>query len=102
MRGPMSDARRDFLKQMAIAGALPAAVSLVSPFSLFANQAAAQVLNPDFDQESYEFWSGFLGKSSQPVVPSAGQTRGGAAEGSAPVFLHYDQNDGFKNAAQLD
>jgi hypothetical protein len=67
--------------------------------------AAAQAANPDFDQQSFDFWSGFLDHSASPVVVGQAQSRGKGAitsGDSEPVFLHYATNAGFSNAAELD
>ena len=103
----MSQPRRDFFKQVLAAGALPGVLSssaFARGISEFFDQSTAQAINPDFDSKSYDFWSGFLSTDSEPVVKSAGQTRGGgSANGNelAPVFFHYGA-EGFKNAAELD
>jgi hypothetical protein len=98
--------RRDFFKELMAVGVLqafaasPAAAQSVAGLL---NQSTAQDVNPDLDTESSNFWSGFLGTDTQPVVDVAGQMRGGGAPVSdvQPVFLHYD-TDGFRNAAELD
>jgi len=98
--------RRDLLKNVLTFGAIqglmasPAAARGVA--ALF-DEGSAQEINPDFDAEAYNFWSGFLGNVAEPVVASKGQSRGGRGGSSdlQPVFLHYDPK-GFKNAAELE
>jgi len=107
MEEPVTD-RRGLLKDVFAFGALqgliasPAAARGVA--ALF-DKDSAQEINPDFDREAYNFWSGFLGNVADPVVLARGQSRGGKHQfGSSdvqPVFLHYDPK-GFKNAAELD
>jgi hypothetical protein len=66
--------------------------------------AAAQAANPDFDQQSFDFWSGFLDHTASPTVVSQGQSRGKGAitsDDAEPVFLHFG-SQGFNNAAELD
>ena len=97
----MSAQRRDFLKELLAAGALPGL--LVRPgaiYGLFDAQSAQQV-NPDFDRESYNFWSGFTATNGQPAVLGQGQTRGVKSTPTQPVFLHH-AGDGFRNASALD
>src|SRR5208337_4770680 len=100
--------RRGLFKNVFTFGALqgliasPAAARGVA--ALFDKDNAREI-NPDFDPEAYNFWSGFLGNVADPVVLAKGQSRGGKYQfGSSdvqPVFLHYDPK-GFKNAAELD
>ncbi|MFZ0819581.1 MAG: hypothetical protein WAM91_05895 [Candidatus Acidiferrales bacterium] len=103
----MSKFRREFFRDVLALGVLqglavsPAAARGVA--ALF-DQSTAQNVNPDFDSKAYDFWSGFLASSAEPVTQSAGQTRGrhgGAESDVQPVFLQYD-NEGFKNAAEID
>jgi len=96
----MSAQRRDFLKQLLATGALP---GLFAPgaFGALLDPQTAQEVNPDFDAQSYAFWSGFTARNGQSAIVGAGQTRGAKADYTQPVFLHHG-DDGFKNAAQLD
>lgn len=101
----MSSRRRDFLKELLAAGALPGLIA--SPGvggamgSLF-NQDTAKTINPDFDAKAYSFWSGFSSSDAEPIVGANGQTRGGHSPDPAqPVFMHYGP-EGFRNAAELD
>lgn len=103
----MSQPRRDFFKQLLAAGAMPG-VFASSAFGRgipeWFDQSAARVINPDFDAQAYDFWSGFLSKDAEPVAKPSEPTRGGgSANGNelAPVFFHYGA-EGFKNAAELD
>jgi hypothetical protein len=100
--------RRNLLKDLVAFGALqgliasPANTLAVSPLL---DETSAQVINPDFDPEAYDFWFGFLGNVATPVIPARGQSRGGkspfGSDDVQPVFLHYDPR-GFKNAAEID
>ena len=100
--------RRDLLKNLFAIGAFqgliasPAASLAVTPLL---DETSAQVDNPDFDREAYDFWSGFLGNVATPVITARGQSRGRKAPSGSgdvqPVFLHYGPK-GFKNAAELD
>jgi len=66
------------------------------------DEDTAKTINPDFDPNAYNFWSGFLASDAQPIVGAKGQLRGGgSADGAQPVFLHYGP-EGFRNAAELD
>ena len=98
--------RRDLLKNVLTFGALQglmASPAVARGASALLDENSAQEINPDFDAEAYNFWSGFLSNVAEPVVPLKGQSRGGRRGTSdlQPVFLHYDPK-GFKNAAELD
>jgi hypothetical protein len=97
----MSAQRRDFLKELFAAGALPGLIARPGAFGALLDPQAVQQVNPDFDPEAYNFWSGFNANNGRPVIVGAGQTRGGKTVPTEPVFLHHGQ-DGFKNAAMLD
>jgi hypothetical protein len=103
----MPNRRRQFFKDMLAMGALQALAgspAAARSMSALLDQSNAHDINPDFDAKAFKFWSGFLAFNSDPIVHSAGQTRGkGVSPGSdlQPVFMHYD-SDGFKNAAELD
>jgi len=97
----MSGQRRDFLKQFIAAGALPGLFARPGAFGTLLDPQAAQQANPDFDAQSYNFWSGFTAKNGKSAILGAGQTRGAKPDHTQPVFLHHG-NDGFKNAALLD
>ena len=103
----MHNRRREFFKDLlitralqAFAGSPAAARSMVS----LLDQSTAQDINPDFDAKAFNFWSGFLASNADPIVWSAGQTRGKSASPESdvqPVFMH-DDSDGFKNAVDID
>jgi hypothetical protein len=98
--------RRDFFKHVFALGALQGLAAWPgagAPLSSFLDQNTAQQMNPDFDRESYDFWSGFLDprKIADPVITAAAQSRGLEDNELQPVFLHYSSN-GFKNAAEID
>lgn len=97
----MSAQRRDFLKQLLAAGALPGLLARPGELGALLDPRALQELNPDFDTQSYDFWSGFTAQTGKPAVLSLGQVRGAKTETSQPVFLHHGVN-GFTNAALLD
>ena len=97
----MSGQRRDFLKQLIAAGALPGLFAQPGVFGALLDPQTAQQVNPDFDPQAYNFWSGFAAKTGQSAIVGTGQTRGAGIEHSQPVFLHHGQ-DGFKNAGMLD
>lgn len=97
----MSGQRRDFLKQFIAAGALPGLFARPGAFGALLDPQTAQKSNPDFDAQSYDFWSGFTAKNGKSAILGAGQTRGAKPDHTQPVFLHHG-NDGFKNAALLD
>jgi hypothetical protein len=99
----MSRTRRDFCRDLMALGtvpgllASPAAAGLLSALD---DPDAAQEINPDFDPKSYQFWSGFLAADDEPIVHL---TRGrGGASNVQPVFWHFSDRDGFRNAAALD
>ena len=106
----MFNPRRDFLKTLFTAGAMQglftsptaarAAAALFSGAPLDAE--IAQSINPQFDAKSYNYWSSFLDNDAEPIVSTGGQTRGASGDPSLPVFLHYANDEGFKNAAELD
>jgi hypothetical protein len=103
----MQSPRRDLLKGLVALGALrelTASAALAGTLKSLSGQAVAQAVNPDFDRESYNFWSGFLDRVADPIVPVKGQSRGNHTSANSdlqPVFLRYGP-DGFKNAAELD
>jgi len=97
----MTSQRRDFVKQLLAAGALPGLFARPEALGVLLDAATAQEANPDFDAESYNFWSGFTDKSGRPATLGGVLTRGAGGDHTQPVFLHHGQ-DGFKNAAQLD
>ena len=93
--------RRDFLKELLAAGALPGLVIRPGALGVLLDPQAAQRVNPDFDAQAYNFWSGFTANDGRPAIVGAGQTRGAKTVPTQPVFLHH-AGDGFKNAATLD
>lgn len=97
----MSAQRRRFLKQLFAAGALPAFLASPGAFAALLDPQTAQQVNPDFDVQSYNFWSGFTARNGRSAVVGTGQTRGARADQNQPVFYHHG-SDGFRNAAQLD
>jgi len=97
----MSAQRRDFLKELFAAGAMPALFARPGAFGALLDPQAAQHINPDFDAQAYDFWSGFTANNGQPAIVGHGQTRGAKTVPTQPVFLHHG-NEGFKNAATLD
>jgi hypothetical protein len=98
----MPGQRRNFLKQIFAAGALPALFAHTEAFGALLDPQTARQVNPDFDPAALDFWSGFTAKTGQSAVLGAGKTRGAATADSAqPVFLHHG-NDGFKSASLLD
>jgi len=97
----MSAQRRDFLKELFAAGAMPALFARPGAFGALLDPQAAQRINPDFDPEAYSFWSGFAANNGKPAITGNGQTRGAKTVPTQPVFLHHG-NEGFKNAATLD
>jgi hypothetical protein len=104
----MSTFRRDFLKELFAACALPG--SIVSPragrtLSAVFDQDTARDINLDLDTKALEFWTDFLSSDAEPVLGPIRKTRGGGPppNEAQPVFLHYGGPDeGFKNAAELD
>jgi hypothetical protein len=99
----MSKTRRDFFKDLLAIGAVqgfvasPAAARVLT---VLADPSSAQEVNPDFDSKAYDFWSGFLSSDAEPIVRP---TRGRGGESNVqPVFWHFNDKDGFKNAAALD
>jgi hypothetical protein len=68
--------------------------------SALSDPSIAQEVNPEFDPKAYDFWSGFL---SSDVDPITRRTRGRGGESNVqPVFWHFNDKDGFRNAAALD
>ena len=99
----MSKTRRDFFRDLLAIGAVqgfvasPAAARVMTAFS---DPSIAQDINPDFDSKAYDFWSGFLASDAEPILRP---TRGRGGESNVqPVFWHFNDKDGFKNAAALD
>ena len=103
----MSNLRRDFLKELLVAGALPGLIAsggVGRAMGALLDQDNAKNINPDFDPKAYSFWSDFLSTDAEPIVGSNGQRRGGGSahpDDVQPVFLHFGP-EGFKNAAELD
>jgi len=99
----MSKTRREFFADLLAIGAVPG--FLASPgaarlLNALDDPSAAQELNPDFDPKAYDFWSGFLTTDAEPIVRV---TRGRGGESNVqPVFWHFNDRDGFRNAAALD
>jgi len=83
----MSGQRRDFLKQLIAAGALPGLFAQPGVFGALLDPQTAQQVNPDFDPQAYNFWSGFAAKTGQSAIVGTGQTRGAGIEHSQPVFF---------------
>jgi hypothetical protein len=96
----MPGQRRDFLKQLFAAGAVPSLFSKPAAFALLLDPQAVKEANPDYDAASHDFWSSFTEKTGRSVVAGVGQTRS-AGDPTQPVFLHHGP-DGFKNASLLD
>jgi hypothetical protein len=99
----MSKTRREFFRDLLAVGAVPgffASPAAARLLGALDDPSAAQELNPDFDPKAYEFWSGFLSSDAKPIVR---MTRGGGGESNLqPVFWHFNDKDGFRNAAALD
>ena len=99
----MSKTRRAFFKDLLAIGAVPgfvASPAAARVMAALADPSGAQEVNPDFDPKAYDFWSGFLSSDAEPIVRL---TRGRGGEGNLqPVFWHFNDKDGFKNAAALD
>jgi hypothetical protein len=84
-------------------GAVPgffASPAAARALSALADPSSAQDVNPDFDSKAYDFWSGFLATDAEPILRPT-RTRGGESN-VQPVFWHFNDKDGFKNAAALD
>ncbi len=103
----MANPRRDFLKNVFAFGALQGLVSSHATAAEFAelfDADNAQAINPDFDREAYDFWSGFLNNVADPVISATDKSRGKHPTGGnaqMPVFFHYG-TEGFRNAAEID
>ena len=103
----MSNIRRDFLRDLLAAGALPgliASMGIGRAMGAALDEDAAKEINPDIDPKAHSFWSGFCSSDAEPVVGANGQHRGGGSHPSddvQPVFLHHGP-DGFRNAAELE
>jgi len=99
----MSKTRREFFTDLLAIGAVPgflASPAAARVLSALDDPSAAQELNPEFDPKSYDFWSGFLSSDAEPITRV---TRGRGGESNLqPVFWHFNDRDGFKNAAALD
>ena len=99
----MPKTRREFFTDMLAIGAVPgflASPAAARVLSALDDPSAAQELNPEFDPKAYEFWSGFLSTDAEPIVHLS---RGRGGEGNVqPVFWHFNDRDGFRNAAALD
>ncbi len=98
----MPGQRRNFLKQLFAAGALPGLFARPEALALLLDPQTAKQANPDFDSKSYDFWSGFTQKNGRSaIVTGTGPSRSGGNDAAQPVFLHHGP-DGFKNASLLD
>ena len=99
----MSRPRRDFLKELLVAGTLPGLVASpgLAAMGALLDQDNAKNINPDIDANAYSFWSDFLSSDAEPILGANEQRRGGPSGDAQPVFLHYGP-EGFKNAAALD
>ena len=102
----MSDARRDFFKQLLAAASLQGFVpsaGIGRSMDALLDQAGAEAINPDLDAKAFDFWSGFCSSHAEPIVEAGGQRRGShpRPDDAQPVFLHYGP-EGFRNAAELD
>jgi len=102
----MSNRRRDFLKELLVAGTLPGLFG--SPGVGLAlggviDQDAAKRINPEVDLEEHSFWSDFLSSDAKPIVGARPRGRGPQSDDAQPVFLHWGGKDeGFLYAAELD
>jgi hypothetical protein len=102
----MSNPRRDFVKGCLSAGVFSGLSSLKESRAIgtLLDEETAQAINPEFDLNSYNFWSDFLASDAVPIVRASGQTRGAGLTADnelQPVFMHYGP-EGFRNAAELD
>jgi len=97
----MSGQRRDFLKQIVVAGALPGLFAQPGAFGALLDSQTARQANPDYDPASHQFWSDFTVKNDRVAPWDSRKTRGAQPHPTQPVFLHHG-NEGFKDAAQLD
>ena len=99
----MSKTRREFFSSLLALGAVPgflASPAAAGILDLLDDPAAAQEINPDFDPKAFQFWSGFLETDAKPI---ASLTRGRGGESNLqPVFWHFSDREGFRNAAALD
>jgi hypothetical protein len=99
----MSKTRRAFFGDLLAIGAaqgLIASPAAARVMSVLADPSSAQEVNPDYDPKAHEFWSGFLSSDAEPILRP---TRGRGGESNVqPVFWHFNDKDGFKNAAALD
>ncbi|HLW97592.1 MAG TPA: hypothetical protein VKR82_03020 [Candidatus Acidoferrales bacterium] len=110
----MSTPRRNFLKDLLVAGTLPAL--LASPCGVEAatemlDQAAqsnAQGATLEFDKETYNYWANYM-TPGKPLPGGNGVGRGnklglspisGTALEREPAFLHYDAQ-GFRTPDQI-
>jgi hypothetical protein len=93
--------RRDFFKQLFATGAVPGILAQSEAWGALLDPQVVQKTNPDFDSQSYDFWSGFTAKNGKSAIVGVGQTRGAATDHTQPVFLHHG-TEGFTNAALLD
>jgi hypothetical protein len=106
--------RRDFLKDIALAGALPAL--LASPKAVEAaaellQQSKSQAPTFEFDRDTYNYWVNYM----KPGVPARREPVGGGPRGQhlglapvagvslarQPVVLHYDDSKGFRTPDQI-
>ena len=112
----MSTPRRNFLKDILVAGALPAL--LASPGGVEAatemvDQAAqtnSQGATFEFDKETYNYWANYMKPGAPLPGGRASGVRGnklglspisGTPLEREPAFLHYDTNQGFRTPDQI-
>lgn len=112
----MSTPRRNFLKDILVAGALPAL--LASPGGVEAatemvDQAAqtnSQGATFEFDKETYNYWANYMKPGAPLPGGKANGVRGnklglspisGTPLEREPAFLHYDTNQGFRTPDQI-
>ncbi len=110
----MPTPRRNFLKDMLIAGALPAL--LASPSGVeaatdFLDQTAKsgpQEVTYEFDKETYDYWANYM-KPGKKLAGRGDGVRGnklglsplsGTGLEREPAFLHYDK-EGFRTPDQI-
>jgi hypothetical protein len=108
--------RREFLKDLLVSGALPGLLSIPArsdALTAFLFQSPTGQTASEVDPQAYEFWTRFAKSITKPVesgarrsgesVPksaASGRERAGepaSDPGRAPVYLHYQQESGFRS-----
>lgn len=99
----MTIARRDFVRDLLAASALPALGPAMGAIAGARPRGGSPQAALEADPDTVSFWNGFLQSTSQPAarVPT-GRTRGGPTGMEREAFFfHYQQQEGLRPAMEI-